>query len=167
MTIYNLNGSEYILEGPNPLMKKQEHFKDFVLHNFNWKPEVKEKISIVVPKKSDFHVKEDPPELPESKIVEKIESHDPPSIDSNITRIHCLPVKIEQKIDELYGETRLVSTWGNPFLFEAIILDQNDFMINFWTNIEIESDSIIYPVNRDKRWWKVNNKQKKRGRVFT
>ena len=171
MTIFNSDGTQYKLEGPNPLMKEQNYFDGFSLHNFDWKSEIKKENTIVVPVKSDFNIKEIEKPLPvcedvtqpePSKIVEKIKSKEL-SINSNVTRIHCLPATVEKKVDDLYGETRLINGWGSPFLFEAIIVEQNDFMITFWTNIGIiEFGSIIYPVSRDKRWWKISNKKEEK-----
>ena len=84
MTIFNSDGTQYKLEGPNPLMKEQNYFDGFSLHNFDWKPEIKNEDTIVVPVKSDFNIKEIENPLPvlaeditqpePSKIVEKIKN---------------------------------------------------------------------------------------------
>lgn len=165
MTIKNKDGSIYTLNGPNPLMKDQDNFKEFILHNCLWEKEVQKKIEKIAPVKSDFNIKKLEKEIIEVvekekiEVVEKIEDTKRDPINSNITRIHCLPIKIEKKTDNLYGESRIVSSYDKPFIFEAVIIDQHDFIIKFWTNIDIlEQNSIIYPINKDKRWWKIHNK---------
>jgi len=174
MAIKNKDGTIYTLKGPNPLMKEQENFKEFALHNFKWTPEVHTSPTKVVPAESDFNIKKldvqeqksepkkEEPQPKKIEVVEKIEKSEDVPGDPRITRIHCLPVKTEKKIDELYGEARTVRKYDDPFLFEAVIVDQNDFSIVFWTNINIlEEGSIIYPANKDKRWWKVNKMESK------
>jgi len=42
MTLYNKDGSVYKLNGPNPMMKEQDFWKEFSTHNLSWKPEIHE-----------------------------------------------------------------------------------------------------------------------------
>jgi hypothetical protein len=173
MAIKNKDGTVYKINGPNPLLKEQDNFKNFVLHNFKWEPEVHEKkqpkieIPKIEEKVPEVSKAPETPKIPEIEIeekiqvVEKLKSKETSPNNPNVTRVHCLPAKIEKRIDDLYGEIKTINTWGDPFLFESVIIGQNDFMIEFWTNIEIETNSIVYPANRDKRWWKINKKKEK------
>lgn len=150
--IKNKDGTIYKLKGPNPLMKEQDQWNKFKIHNFNWEPESKPN-SIPEPLqiKSDFVIKESKPEPrpePNQEFTTK-------------STAHCLPVVIEVHKDSLYGEVKSVSKYGDKFLFEFLLVSQNDMVIVFWTDIELENGSIVYPINKDKRWWKINKKEKK------
>jgi hypothetical protein len=59
MTLYNKDGSTYKLSSPNPVMKDQNKWSHFIVHNMEWKPEVKEDGTVVTPLGSDFEVKSD------------------------------------------------------------------------------------------------------------
>jgi hypothetical protein len=59
MTLYNKDGSTYKLSSPNPIMKDQNKWSHFIVHNMEWKPEIKEDGTIVTPLGSDFEVKND------------------------------------------------------------------------------------------------------------
>ena len=74
------------------------------------------------------------------------------------TLIYCLPAKTKFHEDILYGEVKKIITYDKKFKFEAVILNITDISMDVWTNaVVIEKESILYPQNFDKRWWKVNN----------
>lgn len=58
MTLYNKDGSVYKLSGPNPAMEAQDVWDGFTLHNMSWDSEIKEDSTVVIPKKSDFDLKD-------------------------------------------------------------------------------------------------------------
>lgn len=175
MVIRNENGSIYKLKGPNPLMKSQDQWEKFELHNLKFESETKKDDIPTTPIKTDFKIKSNVEEKIE-RIQEPIKSPTIPIIQStkqeievleeernlDKIKIYCLPFTIKKNIDELYGEERLVTGYGKKFIFEAIIIENLDFKMLFWTNIEfIEPGSIIYPMNKDKRWWKIHQKEQK------
>lgn len=72
--------------------------------------------------------------------------------------LNCLPAKSKTITDTLYEEKTVKVTYGDQFLFEAIIIDESDFELLFWSHLEnIQKYSIVYPRNKNKRWWKVES----------
>lgn len=188
MALYNKDGTLYKLKSPNPVMKTQETWLEYKVHNMEWKDEKIEDTSQVEPISSDFQVKntfiQDLDEAKEEiKVVEKpIEKEKEYSIvdrtpvvkvdekrqqelahdEIEKTFIHCLPAKIRQRQDDLYGETYSTIQYEKPTSFEGVILKQEDFTIQIWTDVnKIEIGSILYPKSNFKRWWKVQSKEEK------
>lgn len=103
----------------------------------------------------------------EKKIVEIPGSE---KLDRSIPRvfIYCLPAFLEEKIDEIYGEKTQTLKYNNPFSFEGVVLDESDLTFKFWTQSDsltnqILQGSIVYPRDRRKRWWRVQNVFEKTG----
>lgn len=181
MAIKNKDGTVYKLKGPNPLMKSQKAWKKdekFQVHNFDWTPEVvKDDGEKAKPHKTDFQVKASavvlepvkiqPPELEleeEIEIVSEIKPQASSQKFNNSIQIHCLPASIKIHRDELYDEIRHRTTYGNKFKFEAIVVESEDMLFRFWTNVDnIGAGSIVFPQTHDKRWWKISSKQEKAG----
>lgn len=99
----------------------------------------------------------------------------------------CLPAIVHNKKDPLYGETWLEISYSSKIIFPTVIISIQDLFLEFWTtdpeNV-ISEHSIVYPFlyeiynNKtqsydkvpfdDRRWWKVNKKEKKdNGWLFT
>lgn len=168
MAIFNKDGKVYILNGPNPLVKKQENWdrSKLVFHNFNWQ-DVKIKNSSKPNKiKSDIEtVKKTPINTPEptsqisnkekeQKENNKLEnketiekSFDLPYIKYKVLS-YCLPAILEERTDNFYGDSWTRIKYGNKFIFPSVIIDAADFSIEFWTSDpkeQITENSIIYP----------------------
>ncbi len=166
MVIKNKDGSEYKLSKPNPHMKNQLLWDSFELHNMNFenikglikknkveikKIEIEEAEEIEVEEKVKAEVKE--VKVEEVKVEEEKEE-----ISVKKTLIYCLPARIKVHEDILYGEIKKIITYDKKFKFEAVILNITDIGMDIWTNaVVIEKESILYPQNFDKRWWKVNS----------
>jgi hypothetical protein len=200
MTLIKKDGTVYVLEGPNPLVKTQQEFdsNNMIFHNFSW-DDITMKISratATVKKPKAEPPKEEhrpepiiPPKEPEieekvisdSKSEEDERTFDLPYIKYKVLS-YCLPAKIERKTDDLYGDSWTRVKYGNKIVFPSIMLESNDFSIEFWTsdpNSQITEKSIIYPFayevhnsstdSYDKvpydeyRWWKVDHKEQKEG----
>lgn len=185
MTLYNKDGSVYKLSGPNPAMKEQKLWGDFVTHNMEWKPETSEDNTVVTPLESDFFVKESfldalaaakedikvteikTPEVQKPEFRTPVVRHDsesdvadPEQIQK--TFIHCLPAQIRERKDSLYGEVYKTVKYGSPISFEAVIVAQTDFTLDVWTDTDkISRGSILYPKTGYKRWWRVQEKVQK------
>jgi hypothetical protein len=164
MSIRKKDGTIYKLSGPNPIMKNQQIWDGkYKLHNFeeeNQKeiiaipkpikpPEEPKKIENL-PKKNDFIQ-----ELQESKPkeVKKI------PVIADLTKIACLPSYFKEK-ENFYGEKKKQFFYGNPFVFEGEVLDQQDIFIKIKTKTEIPYNSIIFPKDEFMRWWKVQSYNK-------
>jgi len=174
MVIKNKDGSEYKLSKPNPHMKNQLLWDSFELHNMNFenikglikknKVEIKE-IEVEEIKVEEVEIEEveiEEKEVKEFKEVKEVkeEAKEEAEEESSVkkTLIYCLPAKIKIHEDILYGEVKKIITYEKKFKFEAVILNITDVGMDIWTNaVVIEKESILYPQNFDKRWWKVNN----------
>lgn len=180
MTLRNKDGSIYKLKGPNPIMKDQDVWEEFITHNMHWKEEVikdenKTTIEEVLPPKDDFleqlkQTKEIKPALaitPETKPQEIKQEIKPAVKKLDKTFIHCLPVSFKEVKDDLYGEIYKKMQYENPTSFEGVILQQEDLSLKLWTDYELLIGSIIYPKTKSKRWWKVQSKEiKSEGAIF-
>jgi hypothetical protein len=99
---------------------------------------------------------------PEQKKIEDIEVERAPSVNASLsnykkTIIHCLQSESKTHIDDLYGERSTKVKYIGKFTFEAILIDEDDFKLVFWTHLnKVTKYSVIYPQNKEKRWWKVN-----------
>jgi len=182
--LLNKDGSVYRLSGPNPVMKDQKIWADFVTHNMKWNPEVGKDNTVVKPHESDFFVKESFLDALEAakeeiKVTENVleasspevrtpmVQHDPKNdiVDQEQiekTFIHCLPAKIQERRDALYGDVYKTVKYGSPLSFEAVVISHTDFSFEIWTDTDrIDQGSILYPKTGYKRWWKVQDKSKK------
>lgn len=188
MTLYNKDGTVYKLDGPNPIMKTQDFWEEFSVHNMKWKTEVhKDKggqnVSYAPKKEPKTQSEVFLDELESSKNVnldtstvnekkKEEEKKEPSHISASTqsaeagiekTFVHCLPASIKEKKDSLYGDVSLRISYGNKTSFEAVILNQGDMTIEMWSEAFFEKGSILYPRNGDKRWWKVQEVYPKLG----
>lgn len=95
---------------------------------------------------------------------------------------HCLPARLEQRKDSLYGESWGRVKYGTKFVFPCVVTSSSDLALEFWTSdprSQITERSIVYPFtyevhNRetdsydrvpydDYRWWRVSSKEEKEG----
>ena len=192
------DGTVYRLNSPNPLVSDQEFWAEkdeFIIHNFDWDKTLTElgdflpsfqlqKPEVIDPEAIDPEVESEvEPEVidPKSFPLQKPEVIDPevkepevkeekPLYLKNVVVIHCQPVIIKEHKDDLYDESYKKNQYGEKFTFEGIIIQREDFMILFWTNIELTKNSILYPSKYrdgvkfgDYRWWKVNDMREKSG----
>jgi hypothetical protein len=188
MVIKNKDGTPYTLRGPNPLMKEQDLWAEFQLHNMEFSEQVitnnnkeivknKSKLNLgktVVETDSNPIKVEKVQKLPEIDIpIKQEETQTPPvpvneepverpvSINSKLlnykrTVINCLPAIADVHIDDLYGERSVKIKYDKKFNFEAILIEEDDFNLVFWTHLsKVTKYSVLYPKNKDKRWWKV------------
>jgi hypothetical protein len=199
MVIINKDGSVYKIRGPNPIMKVQDVWDGFEIHNMKFEEYVVDD-KITVPKKpgkinlgqttviteeklpetiqiqTPRHIEQEespitvevvPPPPPEKPFI-KAEPTDetvirPTNVNEKLknykkTILHCLPAVVKTVVDDLYMDRSFKVSYGKKFTFEAIIVEENDLGIVFWTHLEnISRFSVIYPQNQEKRWWKVDN----------
>jgi hypothetical protein len=163
MAIFNKDGKAYILEGPNPLVKKQVNWdrSKLVFHNFNWdetitrgqRPTEWSRTSTTVAEPPPVTKKPQPiqePHVEEYKEVQPEESKpdfELPHIKHKVLS-YCLPAKVDRKTDKFYGESWMKVTYGKKMVFPSVMTEATDFSIEFWTsdpNEQISEKSIIYP----------------------
>jgi hypothetical protein len=183
MVIKNKDGTPVKLRGPNKFIKSQKIWGAYKLHNCHWGSESALDQTEVVPKTiDDFEIKQkedgfeellvaEPPKVQEETEREEIQIiegdyGDSVALAEGEIQILCLPAL--ENVDEVYDEVRGVR-YGSKFIFRGQIVHENDFSIAFWTQTEgIGRDSIIYPKNMAKRWWKVlDNEPKGPGYVYS
>lgn len=80
----------------------------------------------------------------------------------------CLPARLEEKIDKLYGEKIMRVVYDNPFRFQGAIVQQSDVQCLIWTTVpQVTISSVVYHPET-MRWWKVSDIQNETdGRVLT
>ena len=181
------DGTVYRLNSPNPLVSDQEFWSEkdkFIIHNFDWEktltelgdfmpsfPLQKPSTEVIEP---ETEVKPIEPEVepiePEPETDSEVDTKEKPLYLKNVVVIHCQPVITREHKDDLYDESYTKTQYGEKFTFEGIIIQREDFMILFWTNVELTKNSILYPSKYrdgvkfgDYRWWKVNDMREKSG----
>lgn len=210
MVIKKKDGNLYILEGPNPIVKDQVAWDPagLVFHNFSW-----DEISYhkTTPRAGGYKPREEtvkyeptatpePRRTPPKPIEAPSESREVPSEptepadsprDFDLPYIkykvlcHCLPARVKNHVDKLYGESWQKVAYGEKFIFPCVLIDAGDTEMTFWTSdprSQIGEKSIIYPFSYEVhntatdsydrvpydeyRWWKVSDKEKKEGGWF-
>lgn len=96
------------------------------------------------------------------------------NVDKRLARIikergaqyHCAPA-VGHKVhtDELYGNSYRTTKFGDKFVFDAVVIDQSDFQLQFWCIKPVTKDSVIYKKDPEggERWWKVEEIEPKSG----
>jgi hypothetical protein len=160
MVIKKKDGSFYKISGPNPLMNNQYLWKDYKKYNFDWLPEVvKDETFINVIKDQEVKPEEKQEEKEqEQKVIKQLAEKIIKS--ENIKKYNpipcfCLPAKTTEKKDDLYDESFRRTEYLEKFTIEIIILDKDDLYIKIWCKDQLTEKSILYPRNKDKRWWKI------------
>lgn len=104
------------------------------------------------------HTTEPEPSAQESETIEKPKSVNQKLLEYKRTVMHCLQADAQEKFDDLYGERSIKVKYTNKFNFESIMILEDDMQLVFWTHLEkVTKHSIVYPMNREKRWWKVTS----------
>lgn len=171
MVLKNKDGSVYKLQGPNPAMKDQNLWGDFVAHNMEWNDE----------KIKDNNKKEyQAPMVPENNFIKELEKTKPVEqektqieevkeekieIKSSIkqdsaaikkTYIHLLPAIRKERKDDFYGDSCVTIEYKDPTSFEGVVIKQSDIYFEVWTDVpDIGIGSVLYPKSNVKRWWRV------------
>ena len=177
MVLRNKDGTIYKLKSPNQLMKNQSIWTEYTLHNMQCLSATYKHQQLFGKINSNLKIQETPKnfieELESTKesIVEKksveiiknenITTNYSVSRDENIqkTFMFCLPALIIKKRDSLYDEEYNSIEYKNPFSFESVVISEQDLYYKFWSNVQLENESIIYPKSNTKRWWKIHGKE--------
>lgn len=184
MTLKNKDGTPYRLVKPNPIMKTQEIWEEYKIHNMQWEGVKSADTNQFNPIASDFNVQETflsalDNAKAEIKIVEtkadtqpkKVEKVEKPKESNSLkdvtiekTFIHCLPATLRTRKDTLYDDSYTTIQYSDPISFEGVILKQQDLFVEIWTDVDsINAGSILFPKQGYKRWWRVQNKIQKGG----
>lgn len=179
MTLHNIGvKSETIIDENSPIRKMKENLIDIGVE-LNLSEETRS-----IPSSTFLQeIAEKPVEkivVPEPPVVEKpvIVKPAPPedqvilNVDPKVARIlrergvqyHCAPAVGITRHDSLYDEYSSVR-YGDPFIFDGIIVDQSDFQIQIWSIRLVPKNSIIYRKHPEggERWWKITHTEPKTG----
>ena len=184
MGLKKRDGTPFRLAGPVPYMRDQQMWEAFTLHNFTFKgvtvddngPEevvrqgklgfVEELADLTKQDAKAVEVIEPTPveELPEQIPTKKMPSGTAATLNNapNKVTVRCLPGVIQKNKDDLYGETRSQIVYGDPFMFEGVVVYGDDLAMTVWSPTDqVTKGSVIFPQNRDKRWWRVASVESK------
>jgi hypothetical protein len=188
-SVYKLQGPNPLMED----QAFWNSLENFTLHNTEWKKTIFGDDGELIPRDNDFQVdnaspvaepetekpKPKPPEvkLPtpsvpkpveplnqaEDELKENPKNSELPTIKNKVI-IHCLPASTKEHFDDFYGEHYNKISYGDKFSFEAVIVENEDLAMTFWTTTDaVSPGSIVYPQDREKRWWRVQTKIEKSG----
>lgn len=79
---------------------------------------------------------------------------------------YCAPcIGYKTHTDNLYGDSYKTSVYGEQYMFDAIVIDQSDFQLQFWCVKAINKDSIAFKKDKEggERWWRVLDVEPKTG----
>lgn len=170
--IKNKDGNQYRISRPNPLMKNQELWEIYTTHNFVWE-------SIII--KSEKSKNQESDIMPEEKKIEleqkniKIEPEEVsipviPKTKEKFKELEEAHLLVAENIinkDELYNEDIKVATKYRQQKTILIKIEfYNDLNLVFESKEEITKNSVIFPKNKNKRWWKILKINKKE-KIFT
>lgn len=168
MAIFTKDGKMYMVEGPNPLVKKQVSWdrSKLVFHNFRWdeikngmascasgepntptEPEVHEKSAASEPIRENPEPDETPEKQDQVELSEGGKEFDLPYIKYKVL-CHCMPAKVEERADSFYGESWGRIKYGNKFVFPCVVISSTDLSFEFWTSDprnQVTEKSVIYP----------------------
>jgi len=115
-------------------------------------------------------------ELKDSKpevVLEKEKEEVPKEINvsSQVARIfhergmefHCAPVYQVAMKDDLYGTEYMMNRYGDKFIFDGVIVEENDLELIYWCVKDMTVGSIIMPKARESRWWRIEQTEEKTG----
>lgn len=170
MAIRDKEGNIYVLQGPNPIMDKQSPWDKSKIILINMKCDscvtfedvnsmrrlVREKvfnIGDLLPETHPISATEFVDEIKATPIVVP----EPPK--KKIVKFYCAPAKMEKR-SLPNGKTTSRIVYEDKFIFEGVIMTLEDLVMRFWTNIDLQENTIVYPQIMDKRWWKVKGREK-------
>ena len=76
---------------------------------------------------------------------------------------HCAPVYQVAMKDDLYGTEYKMNRYGNKFVFDGVIVEENDLELVYWCVKEMTKGSVIMPKARESRWWRVEEIEPRTG----
>lgn len=162
--IKNKNGQEYKISKPNPLMKYQDLWNLYTIHNFFWNEKVEKNIKEIIEKE----IIEIEKEIIEKKIIENTSSSKMED-DNKKKEIECFYLKAEMiiKKDNFYGDEKKEIKYTQKEIINIKIKEYNDLLLSFNCKKQLNKDSIIFPKNKEKRWWRISKIEKDNENQYT
>ena len=103
---------------------------------------------------------------PEPEVVLNVDDRMARLIRERGAEYYCAPsIGTKEHRDELYGSSYTTTQYGKPYLFDAVVVDQSDFELQFWCVRPLENNSIVYRKLRQggERWWRIREVEPKTG----
>lgn len=123
-------------------------------------------VEVEVEEKDDFEIpdfsKEDN-NIPEPTPVSEEQVLKPSSINQKLKLfkkdvMHCMLADTKETVDPLYEEKKIKVSYIRTFTFENIIIKEDDMQLVFWSHLDfLTKNSVLYPKNNTRRWWKIDN----------
>lgn len=179
MSIKNRDGTIFKLRGPNPAMNNQDIWGDYVIHNMKFvgktvadpdlavvsSPQAQAVQDDFAAELEETKVKPEPKPEPQPEVKIEVPKPEPISLPKGTKKVdvHCLPATLRERKDGIHGDKYQTIQYGSPFVFEAVILQEEDFFIRFWTNVsQVSRGSVVFPkIEEVRRWWRVSERQEK------
>lgn len=76
---------------------------------------------------------------------------------------HCAPVIQVLMKDELYGHQYSMNRYGDKFIFDGVVIEENDMELIYWCVREMTKGSVIMPKRTESRWWRIEEVNTKSG----
>jgi len=130
MALYNKDGTVYKLEGPNPVMKDQQFWSDYTVHNMNWKKEIHkdQKAKVVFPPKKEVKTQSESfvEELEASRVEEQKLQQTPDLVHPEPAPAQPTSVVVpkQEVLHELAGEEEITKTFIH--CLPAVIVQKKD-----------------------------------------
>lgn len=170
----NFGWEEHTMEDENnPIKKFDSDYKvrdiGTVLNltpNIVEEPEQKEPEVAVEPEKVVEEIKEPVPEpapVPPPAPLPSMDKSVAAALEKHKTVFHCAPAIQVTIKDDLYGDSYQRTSYGNKMTFEGIVTKQSDFTLEFWATKEVTVNSVVYPQDTSKRWWRIKAVHPKSG----
>ena len=172
--IHNMNFEKNILEDAKNVPKKPAKLK------LGTETTIKEEARIPLPtphvEKNDFEIpnfNDIDNNVPEpTQESEKEQVLRPTNINEKLKIfkkdvMHCMLADTKESVDPLYDEKRVKVTYTKTFTFENIIIKDDDMQLVFWSHLDfLTKNSVVYPRNNTKRWWKISGIKKAQEGIF-
>ena len=72
--------------------------------------------------------------------------------------MYCMLAETKEVVDPLYSDKTVKIKYTRNFVFENFIIKEDDMELIFWSHLDfLTKNSILYPKNDTRRWWKINS----------
>lgn len=76
---------------------------------------------------------------------------------------HCSPVVQITMKDDLYGTEYTMNRYGDKFVFDGVVVEENDLELVYWCVKAMTKGSVIMPRKKESRWWRIEEIESKTG----
>lgn len=179
MPILDREGKVYSLRGPNPIMESQDTWDYSQIILLNFKPET----PIILPdSKRPNRIVTERKLSPAEEFLQELSMPDPVAEviildeeeeegDAQLTvlmREHsilflCIPVTNRTQHDSVYGDRYISQEYGEQIELHAIITDESDLALEFWSPVQLQPKTVVFPQNFKRRCWKVERSEENSG----